>query len=140
MPRIRPALAAQVAGHLDVADDGRALEGLQVLEGARGADRGGDVRPLAGDLVALQDDRALGGWQDAGDHVERRRLARAIGTDERHDLAGLDVQVEVVQRRDPAVALGEAADGQDRLPGRHVLGSGQQFERLLEERHAAPPA
>ena len=99
--------AAQVPGDLDVAEDRRALEGLQVLERPRGPEGRGHVGLATGDLRAVQDYRSFGGLEDAGDHVERRRLAGAVGADEGEDLARVDVQVEVARALalEPSVLL-----------------------------------
>ena len=51
----------------------------------------------------------------AEEHEDRRRLARAVRTEETEDLPGLDHEVEVIHRRHLAVALAEA----DRFDGRH---------------------
>ena len=42
---------------------------------------------------------------DAGDRLDHRRLARAVVADECHDLAGVDVEVDAVERRHRAEAL-----------------------------------
>ena len=56
-------------------------------------------------------ERDLAGGRDvvAGDHVEERRLAGAVGADERDDRAARDVEVDVVDRQQPAEPLGHPA-------------------------------
>jgi hypothetical protein len=43
-------------------------------------------------------DRAGGRGEDARQHLEQRRLARAVGADQPHGLAGADLEVDVAQR------------------------------------------
>jgi len=45
---------------------------------------------------------------EAGDHPQRRRLARARRTEQGKELAGLDLQVDARNRPNLAVVLGEA--------------------------------
>src|SRR5207244_922247 len=45
------------------------------------------------------------GRVDPGDQVEERRLARAVRADDAHDLALVDVQVEVADHPQPAEGL-----------------------------------
>ena len=49
--------------------------------------------------------RAARGIEDAGDDVEQRRLARAGGAAQGHDLPGRDVERDVAQRIDARLAL-----------------------------------
>ena len=56
---------------------------------------------LAGGMVfqnalILEIDRAVGRLIHAGDRIERGRLTGAVGTDERNDLALMDLHREVV--------------------------------------------
>ena len=45
------------------------------------------------DLLPAEPHRAVGGLIDAGDHIERRGLARAVGANECHNLPLVDLQV-----------------------------------------------
>jgi len=67
------------------------------------------VRREADQAAAVEGDRAARGPQQAGDRAQGGRLAGAVGTDERDDLPGLDVQVDPVQRLDGAVGDVEVA-------------------------------
>jgi hypothetical protein len=49
------------------------------------------MRPLANQAAAIKGNRSLVGLVDAGDQVEHRGLARAVGADHSHDFTGLDV-------------------------------------------------
>ena len=54
----------------------------------------------------------------AGDAVERRGLAGAVGAEQAHDLPGLDLQRHVLQRRDLAVGGMQAVDAKHRPASR----------------------
>ena len=49
------------------------------------------------------------------DDLDGRRLARAVGAEQRDDLAGRDVERDAVDDRPLAVALDQALDGDRRL-------------------------
>jgi fructose-1,6-bisphosphatase len=57
----------------------------------------------------------FGGAHDAVKHLQQRRLARAVGAQQRHLLAGADLQVDAVQRHVAAVVqvadAGQLEDG-----------------------------
>ena len=56
---------------------------------------GGDV----GDVLAVDDDRALGRPLEAGDHPQDRRLAAAGGPEQGDELALLERQVDAADDR-----------------------------------------
>src|SRR5262249_41465533 len=58
----------------------------------------GLVRPAAGVVDALKTEPAARWPQDAADHIEQRRLAGAIGPDQRMHLAFGDLARRLVQR------------------------------------------
>ena len=51
-------------------------------------------------------------WREAADRVDERRLARAVGADEPDERARVDLEVDVDERLDPAVAHGDASGGE----------------------------
>ena len=55
------------------------------------------------DVLALEADRALARVEQAADRLERRRLARAVGADERDDLAPADLDRDALEGVDVAV-------------------------------------
>ena len=61
-----------------------------VLEGSRDPERGDPVRAQLRELVAAVADRAGAGRIDPAQHVQARRLAGAVGPDQRVQGAGLD--------------------------------------------------
>ena len=66
------------------------------------------------DTLAGEGDRTAVGLEDAGDHVEQRRLAGAVGADHAADLAGLDVERHLVHRHQAAEALGHVVEDKQR--------------------------
>src|SRR5450759_4749845 len=95
------------AGH-DVLDTGQRREKPDVLEGAGDAIADNGVGLEARDIASQEVDLPRCRLVDARDHVEQRRLASAVGPDERGDLAGPHVQVEVVHCGQPTELQGSA--------------------------------
>ncbi len=64
--------------------------------------------------MAVHDDFAGAGIDDAADDADERGLAGAVGSEQRKDLAAPDLQVHVVECLEArCVALGKAGDGND---------------------------
>ncbi len=72
------------------------------------AARGDRVRRLAGDVLAEERRPARRRLVDAGQHVEERRLARAVRPDQRDHLAARHREVDVVDRDEAAELLAHA--------------------------------
>ncbi|MGY4462533.1 hypothetical protein ACVWYI_006493 [Bradyrhizobium sp. LB13.1] len=70
------------------------------------------VRGKAGDVLAFEDHFAGGRALDAHHALHRGRLARAVRPDEAKNLAAIDLEAEVLHRRQSAEALGQATDFQ----------------------------
>ena len=64
------------------------------------------------DVLAGEADRSLSRPRIAADGHHQRRLAGAIGTDQRHDLAFRDLDIDTLQRHDAAVVALDAADAE----------------------------
>ena len=62
------------------------------------------------DVLAVEQDRALGRGVQARDRAQQRRLARAVGADDRVDLAGEHPQRDVFERLQLPVVHREIAD------------------------------
>src|SRR5438045_3004845 len=94
---------------------GQAGAELQVLEhrharkDAPALRRLGDAAPhdlvgrQASDVLALEQDGALARLRAAADGHQQRRLAGAVGADQRDDLAGRNLDIDAMQRLDMAV-------------------------------------
>ena len=101
-----------VVERAEVAKDAGDLERAgQAALRARGRDRRGDVR-------AGEADRARVGAQVAGELADERRLAGAVGADDRQRLALGHVEVDAVGGDEAAEALGEPAHHEERLSHR----------------------
>ncbi len=110
---LRPLLAVDVVG---------GSEELQILLHDHvfvGAHEVGDVADaranfavLVADHLAINARFAPGGLEQGRQHLDRGRLARAVGTDEAVAVAFFDGQIQVVERGQLTVLLGEV-DGLD---------------------------
>src|SRR6266581_7440682 len=83
----------------------------------------------AGEIVAVELDRATIGGHQADDHVEAGRLARAVGSEQADDLTTADGERDVVNDGPGLVALVERGDRQRAHRGAsaiedHLAGSG----------------
>lgn len=94
------------------------------------------IRRHAGYALAVQHDRSRGRPGESGDHIEERRIAGAIRADEPGDRALADIQAAIRGRADPAKALGNAADGKDRLNSR---GRFPGLYVFADDHRAGPP-
>jgi hypothetical protein len=111
------AVAAQIGAEPQVLEHGHGAEDLPPL-GAMGEPRGDDPgRREPGEVMALvvdlERDAPGARPQVPGNGEQRRRLAGAVGTQQRDDLARLDAQADVVQD------LRGAAPDLDRLKREH---------------------
>ena len=107
-------LAEQAAAELDGVPD--ALEGIgrQLLR--HEPDPGSRRAVVANDVVSVRQDGSLRRVDDPADDADEGRLARAIGSQQREDLALADLQVDVLQRLEArSVGLGEIGNADDRL-------------------------
>ena len=120
-----PQSVLDVLGHGHVREEGVVLE-----------DR--VDRPLGGSdarhVDALQLDAAGVGTLEAGDHAQRRRLARARRAEHREELARADVEVDTRDRDDVAVDAADAAQA-DGGSARGRL----RFRRGRRQRRQVPP-
>src|SRR5258707_5189880 len=94
------------------------VEEADVLEGARDPHARDAIRRRVLQLRALEPEAALLLAIDAGEHVEERGLARAVGADEAVDLALADRERDFRERGEAAEALGDALDLEERGGGR----------------------
>ena len=103
------ARVAQPGADHDVLAHAQPREGLRDLEGAHHARARDDMRLAAGDVRAREAHRAGVGPDEAGDGREAGRLARAVRPDEPDDRALRHVEVDAVDRLQPAEGPGQAA-------------------------------
>ena len=108
-PDVAQRLAGLAGGHHHQVLGGRQVgEFAGDLEGAQQAPGEQLVRLEAGDVGAVEEDLAAVGRQRAGDDVEERGLAGAVGADEAGDRAAGDIQRAIGDRLHAAEPL---ADG-----------------------------
>src|SRR5207244_1001632 len=72
------------------------------------------VRPQAGDRRSFEAHLSAAGRERSGDHVEERRLPRAVGADDADDLPVRHLEREVGQGTDPAERPGDVAHLEER--------------------------
>jgi hypothetical protein len=121
--------------HLDVLGNGERAEERAILE--QHAPARGDMLPLpvveTADLFAEDLDRAGFGGEQADDGAQENRLAGTRRTNDAHDFARHNVQVDILMQHPPADARHEIADLDDRRPrlGGIRYGGGQRGWRRL---------
>ena len=98
----------------DVLGDGELGEEQELLVDGGDAAAGGLARGDGGELLVAEADAAAVGGVGAGDDLDERRLAGAVFAEERVDLAGAEVEGDVVQHADAGEGLGDAADRDER--------------------------
>src|SRR5260221_3345713 len=104
------AAGAVERGEGDIVEQRQLAERARYLEGARYAAAADDMRGLPRDLGPGKDDRAAARLERAGDQVEDRALARAVGADETEDLALPHLERHLVDRQEAAEALRQGLD------------------------------
>ena len=101
---------ADLAAEVHVLDDVEVVAQREVLVHDLDPELGRVLRPVDGDGLAVEEDLARVVAVDAGDALDERRLAGTVVADERHDLAGPHLEVDVGQRLHRAERLREVAD------------------------------
>jgi hypothetical protein len=102
-----PAVHFDVGAHLEVLEHGHLGKDDAALRHIGEPARQHLVRAQAGDLLAVEDDPAARGADEAHDGLEGGGLARAVGTDHAHHLARVHLERDLVEDGDLAVARGQ---------------------------------
>jgi hypothetical protein len=68
------------------------------------------MRRHVGDILAVEFDAPCAGSRPAEDRHHQGRLAGAVGPDQGDDFAGVDVDIDALQRLDLAVGRAQRAD------------------------------
>ena len=126
--------AAQERPECNVIQHGHPRHELDVLERAADAAASDLERLAAGNRRATKQDIAGGERQRAGNQVEHRAFAGAVGTDEAEDLAGLNREAEVVHGDEPAELLARFPDFEQRSRPRRAVARRQR--RRVGHRHS----
>ena len=112
----RPVGLVDLQHRADVVLDIEAAEDRRFLRQVADA----EPRPLehgqAGDVVAVQLDRALVRFDEADDHVEDGRLAGAVRPQEADRFAAPDRNADVLHHHSAAIAFAEAVHSEHALP------------------------
>src|SRR5882724_924627 len=98
---------ARHAGGLQGLEDREVGKDLDELEGSGHAEPRQAHRADAADLAALEAHAARARFRDAGEDVDQRRLAGAVGSDDRDELARVDPEAHAVEGAELAVELPE---------------------------------
>ena len=110
----RVAPAQRVHRHDQVLLHGHRAPQLQVLKSASDAEPRAFVHRRVSQRVVVEIDRPCVRPDDAGDAVEERGLARAVGPDEAEDLAAVQVQRHAIESDDAAKPHGQVAHAEHR--------------------------
>ncbi len=108
-PADDPAPVAQLVADRQVLGDGQVPEQREVLIDHLHPEPDRVARRHAGDLGAVDQDGAAIDRVDPGNHLDQRRLARAVLAGEAVDLAGCDAERHAVQRLHAGEMLGDVA-------------------------------
>ena len=103
-----------VEGDLDVVEHRHVAEEADVLKSPRDPAARDPAGTLPRDVGVVEADGAGGGRVDAGDDVEHGRLPRAVRADEPVQLAGLDLQIQVVDGDEAPESHRDVGEVQDR--------------------------
>ena len=115
MGLIEHPVAHRLVAEEHVLDDVQVVAQGEVLIDRRDAERLGVPGPVEMDLPALPQDLPAAGPPEAGDGLDQRRLAGAVVSDERRDLAlRVSGEVDIGQGPHGAERLGDPAQLQQR--------------------------
>ena len=104
--------------HLEVLEHRHPREELAALRGLRDAAGDDVVRRVVGDVLAAEADPAAAWMVEPVDRPQRRRLARTVRAEQRHDLPVPHLQGDALERMDRAVVGVDALELEDRRLGR----------------------
>jgi hypothetical protein len=105
--------AGNGGAHLQVFQHGHAHEDAPAFRRLRDFQPRDLVRRKLRDVAAGEDDLAFAGARVAEDRHHQRRLAGAVGPDQRHDLTLADVDINALERGDMAVIGLHRAHGEE---------------------------
>ena len=126
------------AGEEDAVADAQAAEQLRDLVGAPHAAADALMRRQVGDVLAEEADAAGGRHEVAGDGVEQRRLAGAVGAEHRAPFAGRDPHVDAGERHQRAEMPGHAFE-LERMRARALeTCRGKAFDKHWSRRDSLP--
>ncbi len=107
----RGAIVARVGSHREVLLDGELGEDATALGHEREAAARDLVHAAADEVLARVHDAPHARGNEPRDRLKRRRLARAVGADEAHQLTRLDGDVDALHGADTAVGDLQSLEG-----------------------------
>ena len=116
-------VGAQLQHQPHVVGDAELAEHRRLLRQVADAVLGARVHRFGGDVLAVEDDLAGIGRDQADDHVEARGLAGAVRAEQADDFAGVERQAEVADDLARAVGLAQPFRDQHQLPPRDARGA-----------------
>jgi hypothetical protein len=100
--------------HLQVFQNCHARENPASLRRLRDPEPSDLMGGKVGNVPASEQNPSFGGARAPEDRHHERAFAGAVGADQRHDLAEVNVEAHAVQHRDPAVAASDLLDCEQR--------------------------
>ena len=97
--------------------DGEAPEDGRFLREVPDAGTRSLVHGKAGEISMIKGYRALIGLDQSDDHAKRRRLARAVGSQQTHNFAAPDLDCDLIHHSALSVALDQVVAGEHVTPG-----------------------
>ncbi len=125
----RPGYDARQLAHEDVLGDRQVGREGGFLVNHRDAMLGRDPRAIGRDRRAVDEDRAAVGGDLARQHPHQRRLARAVLAEERVDLAGLEIEIDPLQRAHASERPRDVPQLDERAHQSSLAGSGIRTPR-----------
>ena len=107
---LREAAAREFVAEEDVLGDREPVDDVELLVHRRDAELDGGLRCRDLDLLAEPGDLALVGTMHAREHLDERRLARAVLAEDAVHLAGQHLEVDAAQRLNAGEGLRHASD------------------------------
>src|ERR1700738_62236 len=117
-----------VPPHHDVVEHAHVVKEREVREGGAGPRARPRVRIERGDILPAIEQLAFGRPVAAGDAVDDRGLAGAVGADDREQLAVIDAKADLGERTYPTKAQGHPAHLQSMF---HAFPPSGRFRRSL---------
>ena len=111
--RLISALGQSVAARLHAQAEGHVVEHRHVPEQRVVLEHEADLalaHVLVGRVLAVEQDAAVGRVLEAGDDAQQRRLAAARRAEQRDELAGRELEADIVERDEVAERLADVAD------------------------------
>jgi hypothetical protein len=96
--------------HDQVIQNGRLIEQVSGLEGAANPPLGDVVAAQRRDVLPVEDDPPGAGLLRTAHQVEKGALAGPVGADDRVDLVGLELDGNILNRRQTTEHLGQVLD------------------------------